>query len=452
MQTLEKWVETDAHSQRAHNEAREASLGEELAERNEEICQLEQKLELVSKTYKAKTEALTEGASGNNKAVREEVHNGVVELQQRLEQGFKRERERSEQNLRQSQTAIAALESQLKAVNNHLAITKLGPSQERNLDDMDSGEDQTLISQLQQKVHKLERQANATKDLRDRWQRDMKTVDALRGQLNSIQERMPQMERFDATLGQVAEVNRLVCSTAQYLVHEGGWVQQLHEQVIQNHGEAPHDEDRATLTAAEEPKEPKQCSDVVPTEAKCEGTASQRNTGEALTEFSAHGLCSKRKVEVHSPEPNGEAKFSFAPPSIEQEQMRRRDGAQPRSILKLSSSQESTTIEEQAARMVLGQNQYNRPVMGGISAAAASASMIEKIRSGQVPREPSNLVPNLPRVADFERCSQFALVDESQHATGGDKRRPDCPDEVPDVARKRSKLERNGIGSFTVCS
>ncbi|PNY29151.1 Uncharacterized protein TCAP_00922 [Tolypocladium capitatum] len=447
-QTLKTWIETESHSQRSSNETRETGLYEKLAQRNEEINQLEQKLQLVSETYTAKIKSLTQGLSRNDEASKEELRNVVVEFQKKLEQGFKEERERSEWNLRQSQTAIAALESQLKAVNNHLAVAKFGPSQESNLDQTNTRKDQSLVSQLQQKVQEFERQAKATKELRDRWQRDIKTVDTLRGQLRNIQERMPQMERFDATLGEVAELNRLVCSTAQYLVRERGWVQQLHEEAVQqssNHDDAPHGQDEQNPNAAEELEEAKHFSDTVSASVKPEGIVSQTNLDEARTEFSAVDLSIKRKVEVHSPEPEEEANLPLHPPSIVQEQVRRRGAAQPRSILKLSSVQESTTIEEQAARMTLGQNQYNRPVMSGISAAVASATMVEAIRLGQVPSERPNPDWSLTSVADFERDSQLASVNNSQDAAGSVKRRPECPSEAPEIARKKSKLERSGV-------
>ncbi|KND90590.1 hypothetical protein TOPH_04784 [Tolypocladium ophioglossoides CBS 100239] len=454
-QTLETWIETESHSQHSSNETRETSLDEKLAQRNEEISQLEQKLQLVSETYTAKINSLTEGLSRTDEAAKKELRNVVVEFQKKLEQGFKQEKERSEWNLRHSQTAIAALESQLKAVNNHLAVAKFGPSQESNIDQTNTRKDQPLVSQLQQKVHDFERQARATKELRDRWQRDMKTVDALRGQLRNIQERMPQMERFDSTLGKVAEANRLICSTAQYLVGERGWVQQLHEEAGQqssNRDDAPHDQDEQKPNATEELEEAKHFSDTMFASVKCENIVSQTSMDAALTEISALDLSFKRKVEVHSPESEGEAKSPLPPPSIVQEQMRRRGAAQPRSILKLSSSQESTTIEEQAARMTLGQNQYNRPVLGGIRAAAASANMVEAIRSGLVPSERSNPARSLPSVADFERDSKLASVNSSQDAAGSGKRRPECPGELPGMARKKVKLERSGISGSMVLS
>ncbi|POR31475.1 Uncharacterized protein TPAR_08304 [Tolypocladium paradoxum] len=446
-QAIETWIETESHSRRGSNETREAGLDEKLAQRGEEISQLEQKLQLVSEAYTAKIKSLTADLSRNDEAAKNELRNVVVGFQNNLDQGFRQEKERSERNLRHSQTAIAALESQLKAVNNHLAVAKFGPSQESNLDQTNIGEDQALVSQLQQKVNDFERQAKATKELRDRWQRDIKTVDALRGQLRDIQERMPQMERFDATLGKVAEVNKLVCSTAQYLVRERGWVQQLHEEAVQHsssHDDAPHSEDEEKPNAAEELGEAKAVSDTVSAGVKSEAIASQKNVDEALTEFSALDSSFKRKVEVHSPKPEGEVKSPLPPLSIREEQIQRRGAAQPRSILKLSSSQESTTIEEQTARMTLGQNQYNRPVMGGIT-AAASANMVEAIRSGLVPSERPNPAWSLPSVADFERDSQLASVNSSQDAAGSGKRRLECPDEVPEMARKKSKLERNGI-------
>lgn len=446
-QTLEAWIEAGSGSQRGSNEARDANLGEKLAERNEEISQLEQKLELVSQTYTAEIKSLTEGLSRNDKTTKKEFRNAVVEFQKGLEQGFKQEKERSERNLRHSQTAIAALESQLKAVNNHLTVAKFDSSQESKLDQTDTPEDKEFVSQLQQKVHEFERQAKATKELRDKWQRDIETVDALRGQLRNIQERMPQMERFDATLGKVAEVNRLVCSTAQYLVRERGWVQQLHEEAVQssNRDDAPHGQDGEKPNAHAELEEATLFSHTVSAGVKCEGIASQANMNEALTEVSALHLSFKRKVEVHSPDPEGEAKLSLPPPSIVQEQMRRRGAAQPRSILKLSSLQESTTIEEQAAKMTLGQKRPNRPVMGGESATATSANMVEAIRSGQVPSRRSNTDWSLPRVADFERDQQLASVNNSLGAAGSGKRRPECPDEVPRMAIKKPKLERRGI-------
>lgn len=443
-QILESQIEKESQARHDRVKKQQADLEKRLAERGDTINRLEQKMQLLSESYTAQVDSLARKAACNDEAAQRELCDVVTEFRGSLQEGFHQERERSERNLRQHQTAMAALEGQLKAVNDHLAVAKFSASQENNARQSNDKEDRGLVAQLQRQVHDLERQARATEELRERWKRDIRTVDGLRAQLKDIEQRVPQVERFDLTLSKMAEVNEILYSTAKYLADERAWARQTLEgeadQMEGSREDSPEDQVEVQSDATEQFAENQPVAAAESAGVEGEQSTSQREANEALAETSVDGVSVRRKVTVYSPAGKGDS--PWPPLSIEQEQIRRREAANPRSILKHSaSSQESGSLEEQAVRMTLNQSQYNRPVMGKVSVAVASAEMVEEIRSGLV-RE-SQTAWTSPRLPTLKETTSLPMTAGHLKATASVAGR------VPTKVRRRTRRRPSWMQAAT---
>ncbi|PFH60590.1 hypothetical protein XA68_10691 [Ophiocordyceps unilateralis] len=403
---------------------RQADLDVTLAGRDERVGELEQQLRSLSQAYAEEIASLaTKSPTGDDRNLQSKVDGVVADFRSSLEEGFLQEKNRSEEHLRQTQTAMAALEGQLRAVVDKLEVVRSSTPQGQGMGNVEQGS--ASASQLQQQAQHLEKQTKAAEQLRDRWQRDINAVDILRVQLKELQRRVPQLERFDSTLGKMAHMNEILHSTAQYLTCERKWARQQIDETagVESRPDGPEDGDGSQPQQA---KPDTQFTFGLFTVDKEVATGSQH--GEAS---------SRRKVTVYSPA--GTQLSPSPPPSIEQEQVRRRGATQPRSILKLAatSSLEPGRVEQHAMRAAV------RPVMGKDGATAASA-VVEQIRAELLPSEGSQLAWSLPSVADFERDGLYTLVGGDRNPVNKAKRRLEVGDDVANTTIKRPRPETTG--------
>ncbi|RCI16833.1 hypothetical protein L249_2702 [Ophiocordyceps polyrhachis-furcata BCC 54312] len=383
---------------------RQADLDAKLAERDERVGQLEHQLRSLSQTYTKEIAALTEVPSCGEEKLQSKLDGVVTEFRGSLEKGFLQEKSRSEEHLRQTQTAMAALEGQLKAVVDQLAAARSSTPSADNVDE----------SQLEQQRQNLEKQAKAAEALRGRWQQDIKAVDALRAQLKELQRRVPQMERLDSTLGKMAQMNEILHSTAEYLTREQDWARQQIDRVT----DADSGRHEAQVSDEGQPREAKAEADFTSQVLTFEReVADDAQQGETLF---------KRKVTVYSPA--GTVMSPSPPPSVEQEQVRRRGAAQPRSILKLSALSSLETGRTEGEK----QSQHNRPTTG-------RDSVVEQIRAELLPSKASQLAWSLPSVADFERDGLGTLL--GRKAVNRAKRRLEDVDDIDVRADKKAKSD-----------
>ncbi|RDA84610.1 hypothetical protein CP532_6038 [Ophiocordyceps camponoti-leonardi (nom. inval.)] len=383
---------------------RQADLDAKLAERDERVGQLEHQLRSLSQTYTKEIAALTEVPSCGEEKLQSKLDSVVAEFRGSLEKGFLQEKSRSEEHLRQTQTAMAALECQLRAVVDQLAVARSSTPSEDNVDE----------SQLEQQRQNLEKQTKAGEALRGRWQQDIKAVDALRAQLQELQRRVPQMERLDSTLGKMAQMNEILHSTAEYLTREQDWARQQIDRVA----DADSGRHEAQVSDQEQRRGAEADADFA-----CQVLTLE---SEVTDDAQQGGTLLKRKVTVYSPA--GTALSPSPPPSVEQEQARRRGAAQPRSILKLSamSSLEAARTEGEK------QSQHSRPMTG-------RDSVVEQIRAELLPSKASQLAWSLPSVADFERDGLGTLL--GRKAVDKAKRRLEDVDGIAETANKKAKSD-----------
>lgn len=358
------------------------SIQSEVRQTGKETCQqIKEAFQDVARTelITRQEDICKQRAALNDENLQGRLGDVVTEFQNSLEQGFLQERNRSEEHLRQTQTAVSALESQLKAVVDQLEEARLS------------------VPRCQEP---------------ESVNHDGQAVDDLRVELSELQRRLPQLERLGSTLTKMSQMNEILHSTAQYLGRERTWARQE----IDKAADAVSRQERAGDGSHE-----------VSTVERNRTTGAQH--GAALL---------RRRVMVYSPA--GSQLSPSPPPSVEQEQARRRGAAQPRSILKLSaavtSSLEPGIEDEQAMR-----TGPSRPVTGKDSVTAAASAMVEQIRAELLPSEASQLAWSLPSVADFERDSLCSAFGGSRGSVRKAKRGSEDADVASTTTNKRPRRD-----------
>ncbi|PHH62509.1 hypothetical protein CDD81_7082 [Ophiocordyceps australis] len=423
-QLLEKQIEADSLFRNEIIKEQQKELDAKWATRFDVIKDLEARVQLMSETQASGIDRLTKQQTMNEEAVQKHLVRLAEELKSSVESGFLVEQGKSEERARQGQASLDALKSQLEAVNHHLTVVQLGANQEAN-----DQEHKNLVDTLEQQILQLENQVKETEQLRNRWLQDIKAIDALRGSLEELELRVPRMEKLSLQLGDFSRINQVMSSTAQYLLREKDWVEEQME-------ESQLNDSSQFFPSGRNADVPQQAREGRPTFA----ASSENRAADIVEGLLMDDVPLRRRVKVHSPA--GRRLTGSPPPSVEQEQLRRRGAAQPRSILKpkATSLQESGTIEEQASRMPRHRSQYNRPVMGKMSTAAASAEVVEEIRSGLVQPERAHLDWSLPTMMDFEKDRHRASTQNSQGSVENGKR---CSRSAPGTEAKRPKVDTN---------
>lgn len=232
------------------------------------------------------------------------------------------------------------------------------------------------VEGLAQQVQSFETEARHIDRAQKRWQEDRKTTEILRSQFRELSERLPHLDSIDAKLGKMAKVDSFLRTTAVYLATEQKWMQDQLD--IRKKDEISKNEDNSSehssLDASDTAMEPQQ-------------TKRETASDETKTEASGQADSLRRRVTMNSP--FGSMESVVLPPSVEQEQERRRAAAKPRSILKICA--QSTTSWREAAEQGFwspgNQSQYSRPVIGEMSTASDANSKAQQIRSGFIRAE-----------------------------------------------------------------
>ncbi|KAH7175894.1 hypothetical protein EDB81DRAFT_634098 [Dactylonectria macrodidyma] len=395
------------HCQKGLQEEFESSLQnkitQQLSGREGTASAQEQQLQLMSGDFSNKNDAMKKLVLQRDSERRKHLQDTIDSIQITIDKGFKETNARADKERAQSQFFQTVLETHLKEVEE-----KLNRS---SLDDSDStvlrqalNEEQKTTTNLRQQLTQLEQEANTTKSLHDKWREDIEAINAMRGQLKDITGRLPQVEDLEAKLQQVIQGNQAINATASYLATEQLWVSQQ----LGNQSESVVWDDDIDEKSQGPRNGNWRDGGITPSSSHQSTTTSSQRIMVDLCDpargLSSRKECLGRKVIVNSP--RDDSNSPFAPPSIEQEQLRRREAATPRSILRtpVSSAQDSTQ-DSQLPKIPFHQDKYNRVVMAKPSSTADSAKreMIDQIRTGLVqPRELQGL-NGFPTVADFKR-------------------------------------------------
>lgn len=344
----------------------------------------DQQLQHVYEELAKKVKAMISEAVKNGEETIKPLNSAIADLRATLEQGLGQEREKAAQLLQ-------ANENVLKALTTHISEQKHITAQ---ADDKTSELQATLenereiTAQLRDKIQAFEQKAEETEVLRNGWLKDVQTIDKVRSQLKAVAMRVLQVEDCDKKLDRVVEISKSIQSSASYLATEEEWVQL-------------EITDRMPNAAV---------SDIV---SSCEtSTTAPRLLAEsnaaAEIQPSIKEDAMSRKVTVHSPDP-GER--SPSPPlTVMQEQKRRREVTQLRSILKSHAPPDTVEpggLEGHPARSQTSHVKVSQAANSALnkSQPASAKEMVAEIRSRLIQH---NHTWTFPTVADFERDIQLS--------------------------------------------
>ncbi|KAL7910629.1 hypothetical protein GGI35DRAFT_492354 [Trichoderma velutinum] len=340
----------------------------------------------VERQFRQEHERITKGveatiseAMKNEQETTRALNSVITELRATLEQGLRQERERTTQLLQVNENVLEALTAHISE-QKHIT-TQAGDKTSELQTTLEN--EREVAAQLRSKIQELEQKAQETDILRDEWLKDVESIDKVRSQLKAIAMRIPQVENCDKKLDRIVEISRSIQSSASYLATENEWTQ------VEITGRMSKPAASEAVTSCEVSTTPW----PLPAESN----------GATEIQSSIKEDAMSRKVTVHSPDP-GER--SPSPPlTVMQEQKRRREVTQLRSILKshiLPDTVEPGSVEGPPARPQTDRSKASQTPNGSLhkSQSASAKEMVAEIRSRLLQH---NHNWSFPTVADFER-------------------------------------------------
>lgn len=337
---------------REGNSAREAELTRQLDERDAAIDEQDRRLQILSEDYAVKAQSLSDTVLNNSKATEQHVKNALASIQHHSD--FEKEKEAFEQKLHNGDEANKKLLNQLHETK---ALLTESYAFQANADETAEqlSQERLMVSALHEKIQQLEQEAIVSRELQEKQQRNTVLIDSLRTKVAAACQRLPRVESMAAKLDSISRLNGLIHSTAKYLSKEKVWIQNelaernIHETIPMDLDENPEETAHGTkLQHSSIQSQPTPITYNLP---------SRRQGAATVAAFKAENY-EDRKVHVRSP---GDFGSPSPPPTVQQEQMRRREAHKPRSIMRLP----------RAAGHV---NQGSQGVVGG--------DMVREIRAG----------------------------------------------------------------------
>ncbi|KAK1251904.1 hypothetical protein MKX07_007383 [Trichoderma sp. CBMAI-0711] len=354
---------------------------QQLSAHENKLDNLEHQILQAYEGFAEKIETMVAEAISGGGETTKFVRSAAAELCATLEKGFGQERERTLQLLQGNEDLVKVLTSHIDEQK------KLASQTDHNTCKLHATltSEREAAAQLRRQIQGLEQKDQETEELRNQWLKDIEVVDTIRSQLKAIKERIPQIENCDKKLDRIVEISRSIQSSASYLATEREWVQAELE------GKMPR-------PVASEPG------------TSCEATKISMARSIEVPEVTERCVVKEdvisRKVTVHSPDP-GEGS-PLPPPTVMQEQKRRREITQLRSILKthaLPGAHETGDLEGPSARPQANHGKPSPSLNGSLnkSTSTSAKDMVAEIRSRLLRHDWS-----FPTVADFERDVQLA--------------------------------------------
>ena len=422
---------------KAEHGSREAEIKQQLSDRDNFLIDREQQLQFLIENYANFLRKLQEKFANNDKAGEEVLKAAVNQFQERLDTALSKERQLSAQSLHQTQITILSLKDHVES----MKTVMLGSEELPGSPDVEQLRrelqiEKSNVLRLTEEVRKSAQVAAAAEGLQERWIRDIQGIDSLRAKLSAAHHRIPRVEGIAAKLESIARLNGLIHSTANYLSTEKRWIRE----------ELSTRSQWKSLDNTEDMSHRLQRSKAQDSEQQDSANGSQSTTKSDLEiptdlenrakQNSVNNNFSPRKVTVLNPAMD--FRSPSPPPSIKQEQMRRREGTKPRSILRCTPGFEKQTGVSggEALSLPLNHSQYNRPVMAtwsSTSSGSVHTEVVEQIRSGLLSTNHFEQPWTFPTVAEFERSSQR----HKQGSQLNDKRKAPSPvEDIHNIAKR----------------
>ncbi|KAF4452617.1 hypothetical protein F53441_4556 [Fusarium austroafricanum] len=425
-------------------------VAKQLQDRESRIGELEETMRHISQEWSKKLDILKATTHENNEQAKEYLQATIHEIKSTLEEKLQGERVASENDISKSEAIHATVEAHLQQVKMQLeGLSSSDPGSQLLRETLTEERQKTRL--LQEQLAALEGNSGANDELCERQHQNLRAIDTLKTQLEGMSKQVPRVESLNTAFNQMVDLNQLMQTTASYLSKERHWVSEQLEvksQVVGSHG-LPLNETGTDSAYFDEQRSEESMAWI-----QTQGTATKLSASLSdLDTLDVHsqGERYRRKVVVASPAL--EASSPSPPPSVAQEQLRRREGSNPRSILRLATAQ-----EPEPARAPVNHSQYNRPVAPKVNSTAGctNPAMVEQIRSGLIQSKPKSPNWEFPTMEDFAKeilpsgkddsslgqKHSINLVDEAENATPAMKR---VKSEEPQDTSEPESINRSSL-------
>ncbi|KAJ4139967.1 hypothetical protein NW768_001317 [Fusarium equiseti] len=400
----------------------------QLKDRESKIDKLEETVHRVSHEWAQKLDIMKSSVTDNHEHAKEDLQRAFREIKETLEKRIQEGKVVFHEDISKSEALRDMIEAHLQQVRLQLEAASSNEPETQLLREALS-EERTRTSALKKEVANLQSDVGTSNEICQRERQDLNAMGTLKRQLEAISEQVPHVENLNTTFNKMIDLNQVLQSTALYLSKEHNWVKgQL--------GAKTQSSEIGTESAHFQEQRHEELDIGFQTR---DTTVEQSTSLNGLSTINVHvqGDRYRRKVVVTSPAL--EASLPAPPPSVAQEQQRRRESNVPRPILR------STTASAQDAELVraaVNHDQYNRPVMARASSAAGGANpfIVEQIRSGLIPRKPRDQGWDFPTLEDFTRESTLGGKNEVKQKPKRNITPGDGANDAPH-AMKKTKTE-----------
>jgi acyl carrier protein phosphodiesterase len=336
----------------------------------------------------------------------------IQEIRIQLEEKLQEEKTASEQDISRSEAMQATLKTHLEQVKLQLeGMSSNDPESQLLRESL--AEERRKTCALQEQLAKFESDSKANGELCQRQHQDLRAIETLKSQLQDMSEQVPRVETLNTTFNKMVDLNQMMQSTALYLSKERHWVNEQLSTTSQDVG--THNSQTNTGGTESVYFSGKRSGEPA---ARIRTQSSDTKLTISLSDLStldvhSQGERYRRKVIVASPALG--VSLTAQPPSITQEQLRRREASIPRSILRSTAS---SIQDPESIRAPVNHSQYNRPVSAKRSSMSGftNPAMVEQIRSGLIQSKTKHPDWEFPTMEDFAK---------EIHPSGQDDVKPD---------------------------
>jgi hypothetical protein len=372
---------------------------EQLEDRESKIGKLEETLRQVSQDWSKKLDTMRSAMHESDEQAKGYLHTAIQEIRIQLEKKLQEEKTASEQDISRSEAIQVTLKTHLEQVKLQLEGLSSGDPESQLLRDT-LAEERKNTCALQEQLAKFESDSEANGELCQRQHQDPRAIETLKSQLQDMSEQVPRVETLNTTFNKMVDLNQMMQSTALYLSKERHWVnEQLSttSQDVDIHNPQTNTSGTESVYFGENrSEEPVAWVRTQSTDTKLPTSLSDLST----LDVHSQGERYRRKVIVASPALG--ASSTAQPPSITQEQLRRREASIPRSILRPAAS---SIQDPEPIRAPMNHSQYNRPVSAKRSSMVGftNPAMVEQIRSGLIQSKTKRPDWEFPTMEDFAK-------------------------------------------------
>lgn len=372
---------------------------EQLADRESKIGKLEETLRQVSQDWSRKLDTMRSAMHDSDEQAKKHLQTAVQEIRIQLEEKLQEEKMASEQDISRSEAMQATLKTHLEQVKLQLEGVSSNDSESQLLRET-LAEERRKTCALQEQLAKSESDSKANGELCQKQHQDLRAIETLKSQLQDMSGQVPRVETLNTTFNKMVDLNQMMQSTALYLSKERHWVNEqlstTSQDVDIHNPQTNTSGTESVYFGGKRSEEPAARVCTQSTDTKLTASLSDLST----LDVHSQGERYRRKVTVASPALG--VSSTTQPPSITQEQLRRREASIPRSILRPTAS----SIEDpESIGAPANHSQYNRPVSAKRSSMTGftNSAMVEQIRSGLIQSMTKRPDWEFPTMEDFAK-------------------------------------------------